>query len=150
MKTGEKPTQVKRSLKKKGSKDVHLGLTLKLPVVNYTNDRETKEFIVREAKKMDANFRERSGARYRLNRWREAQLSKGRRIVYGDLVREFVQLNKPEKKYERIASGRYINFLSDYLNQVPGATKQEAIEAWNQLKKRNVPKTFAGWKKLSR
>ncbi len=150
LKTGKKSTRVRRNLEKKVSKDVHRGLTLRLPVVNYTNDPETKDFIVREAKKIDPDFRERSGARYRLNRWREEQLSKGRRIVYGDLVREFVSLNKPDRKYERIASGRYINFLSDYLDKVPNATMQEAIAAWNELKTKNVPKTFAGWKKLRR
>lgn len=146
--TGKTSAMVKRSLKKTDSKDVDRGLTLELRVVNYTNDSETKDFIVREAKKMDPSFRERSGARYRLNRWREEQLSSGKRIVYGDLVREFVNLNRPETEYGRIASGRYINFLSDYLNEVPGATMQDAIDAWKILKKKNVPKTFAGWKKL--
>ena len=147
-KTGKKSTLVKRNLKKEAAKDVHLGLTLNRAVVNYTNDSETKGFIIREAKKKDPDFRERSGARYRLNRWREEQLSKGRCIVYGDLVDQFVSLNKGDRKYDRIASARYINFLSDYLREIPGSTLPDAIEAWNMLKSKNVPKTFSGWMQL--
>ena len=146
--TGKKSALVKRKLTKGSAKDVHLGLRPDLPVGNYTNDPTTKEFIIREAKKRDPDFRERSGSRYRLNRWREEQLSKGRRIVYGDLVDQFESLNKKGKKYERISSGRYINFLSDYMKEVSGATLPAAISAWNSLKSKNVPKTFSGWKQL--
>jgi hypothetical protein len=149
-KTGKASALATRNLTKGAAKDVLKGLALDLPVVNYTNDPETKDFIVREARKKDPDFRERSGARYRLNRWREDQLGKGKRIVYGDLVDQFVNLNRKGKEYERIPSARYLNFLSDYLRENPGSTLPEAIAAWNELKTKKVPKTFSGWKRIRR
>src|SRR5262245_57353985 len=41
-----------RSLAKAGPKDVAKGLSLDLPVVHYTSNRETKDFIAKEALKM--------------------------------------------------------------------------------------------------
>ena len=67
-------------------KDVERGLHLDLPVVRYTNDPETKQFLEQEARKIVPGLRRRSGTRYRLNRWRDAQLANGVRIRYRDLV----------------------------------------------------------------
>src|SRR5437773_11433938 len=39
----------KRTLSKSGIRDIEKGLSLTLPVVNYTSNSETKDFIVREA-----------------------------------------------------------------------------------------------------
>src|SRR5438552_3842630 len=51
LRTKKIETPTKRSLLRSGPKDVELGLRLDLPVVNYTSNKETKDFIVREAKK---------------------------------------------------------------------------------------------------
>jgi hypothetical protein len=83
----------KRTLSKSGIRDIEKGLSLRLAVVNYTGNRETKDFIVREAKKLVPDLKRKSGARYRLNRWREEQLTKGIKITYGDLVKQYVKLN---------------------------------------------------------
>jgi len=40
---------------------------------------------------------------------------------------------------------RYINFMSDFLAAQPGATKAEAIKAWQKLKKMDCPKTYRDW-----
>src|SRR5262245_19636528 len=72
-------------------RDVDLGLRLDRRVVRYTNDPETKAFLEREAAKMSPSYRRRSGARYRINRWRDTQLARGRPITYRDLVREYVR-----------------------------------------------------------
>lgn len=53
-------------------KDVERGLSLKLPVMTYTNDSETKDFLERESRKLSPEHKQRSGSRYRLNRWRGA------------------------------------------------------------------------------
>ena len=58
-------------------KDVERGLHLDLRVVRYTNDPETKLFLEQEARKLVPGLRRRSGARYRLNRWRETQILNG-------------------------------------------------------------------------
>jgi hypothetical protein len=128
------------------ARDVDLGLRLDRRVVRYTNDPGTKAFLEREAKKLSPSYRRRSGARYRLNRWRDAQLAKGRRITYRDLVKTYVRLSAPAARYARVPTGRYINFLADFLRQEPRATRPAAIRAWHAVKRMNCPKTYAAWR----
>lgn len=150
LKTGKVNNPAKRSLVRSGITDLEKGLTLDLPVVLYTSNRETKSFLEREAEKLAPGLRRRSGARYRLNRWREEQLTNGRRITYRDLVNEYIRLNGNEVKFERVPTGRYINFLADYLANEPGATHQAAIDAWKKLKKLDIPKDYPSWKKAQK
>jgi hypothetical protein len=146
LQTGRIALPTKRSLTKSGIKDLEKGLNLRLPVINYTSNRETKEFIMREAQKIAPGLKKKSGTRYRLNRWREEQLTKGIPITYGDLVKEYVRLNQIEEPFKQIPVGRYINFLSDFLNSEKDATRADALAAWKQLKRMNVPKTYRDWK----
>ncbi len=150
LKTGQVKSPTKRSLSKNGDRDSDRQLTMKTPVINYTNNRETKDWIVAQAKKLNKHFKERSGARYRLNRWREEQITAGKAIAYGDLVRHYVELNKPDQEYKKIPSGRYINFLSEYMSQERNPTKSNAIAAWHELKALKIPKTYTAWRKLRR
>lgn len=53
IRTGEAKTLVKRQLSKSGARDVDKGLRLDLPIVHYTSNKETKDFIQREASKLD-------------------------------------------------------------------------------------------------
>ena len=142
---------VKRSTRKRpggsGLKDSDRGLKLSLPVGVYTNNKETKSFIVREARKIAPNFKEKSGSRYRLNRWREEQIERGVKITYGDLVTQFVELSETAGRFPQAPSGRYINFLSDYFLGEKGADRDEAIKAWNTLKNLDIPKTYSAWRK---
>src|ERR1700681_1013085 len=71
LKTGKAELPTKRKLTKSGVKDVEKGLSVDLPVIHYTSNKQTKDFIVREAKKIVPGLKEKSGVRYRLNRWRE-------------------------------------------------------------------------------
>src|SRR5262245_32552794 len=71
LKTGKIRRPTKRSLSTKGPKDVESGLSMDLPVVVFTNDQETKAFLDQEAQKLIPGLKRKSGARYRLNRWRE-------------------------------------------------------------------------------
>jgi hypothetical protein len=128
-----------------GTRDVERGLALDLPVVVYTNDKTTKDFLEREAAKMAPRYERRSGARYRLNRWREDQLARGATITYRDLIAEYVRLNTVEEPFAKIPHGRYINFLSEYLAKEPNATHAAARAAWKQLKRLDVPKDYASW-----
>lgn len=147
LKTGKTEIPTKRDLSRSGIRDIEKGLGLDLPVVNYTSNKETKDFIVREAKKLVPDLKKRSGARYRLNRWREEQLTAGLKITYRDLVHKYVELNQGEDPFRRVPSGRYINFLSDFLKNEKGATKEQAIHVWKELKEMDIPKTYAAWKK---
>ena len=94
--------------------------------------------------------RQKSGARYRLNRWREQEISAGNQITYGDLVREYARLCGVSGRFPQARSGRYINFLSDFLRREKGISRKHAIAAWHELKKLDVPKTYSAWRKWQR
>jgi hypothetical protein len=128
-----------------GTRDVERGLALDLRVAVYTNDRATKDFLEREAARMAVGYMRRSGARYRLNRWREDQLARGVVITYRDLVAEYVRLSTSRQPFVKIPHGRYINFLAEYLANEPGATHAAARAAWKRLKRLDVPKDYASW-----
>lgn len=147
--TGKAENPAKRSLDRSGTRDIEKGLRLDLPVVNYTSNRETKDFIVSEALKIVPGLKRRSGARYRLNRWREEQLTKGRGITYKDLVNKYIELNQGEGPFAQEPSGRYINFLSDFLKNEKGASREDGIRVWKELKNLDIPKTYDAWKKRS-
>jgi hypothetical protein len=143
--TGTVQSPTKRALSRTGVRDLEHGLHLDLPVVSYTSNKETKDFIEREAQKLAPRLRRRSGVRYRLNRWREEQLTKGRKITYGDLVRQYVHLTQAEGPFARIPHVRYINFISDFLAGEKGTTRKAAIRAWEELKQLDVPKDYRSW-----
>ena len=148
LKTGKVEVLAKRNLSKSGIRDIDRGLSLKLPVVNYTSNKETKDFLVKEAKKIAPDLKRKSGARYRLNRWREEQLTKGVKITYGDLVKHYIKLNQTEGRFQQAPTGRYINFLSDFLATEKNATRNSALKAWKELKKLNIPKNYQAWKEF--
>jgi hypothetical protein len=146
LRTGNAALPTKRSLRKTGVKDVERGLNLKLQIENYTSNRETKDFIVEQARMMATDVREKSGVWYRLNRWREEQILSGKHPTYGDLVRQYIVLNKMQR-FERVPHGRYINFIADFLAADTNATRAEAIAAWKKLKELDVPKDYPSWVK---
>jgi hypothetical protein len=127
-------------------RDVDLGLRLDRRVVRYTNDAATKDFLERQAKKLAAGYRRRSGARYRLNRWREKQLNEGVELTYRDVIEEYVRLSQSTERFARIPHGRYINFVSDFLANEPAATTADASAAWQILKGMDCPKTYRAWR----
>lgn len=128
--SGKIKSPTKRSLSTSGTKDVERGLSLDLSVVVYTNNKETKAFLEREAQKLAPGLKRKSGARYRFNRWREEQLIKGRKLTYRDLVKEHVRLNQIREPFAHIPHVRYINFMSDFLAADKSATREQAIKAW--------------------
>jgi hypothetical protein len=149
LKTGKIESPTKRSLSTAGPKDVEQGLSLSLPVALYTNDKETKDFLEREAQKLVPGLKRKSGARYRFNRWREEQLVNGVKITYRDLVNEYVRLNLIKEPFAQIPIDCYINFMSDFLSGERGATREQALRAWKKLKKLDVPKNYRSWVRLN-
>src|SRR3954470_2932019 len=101
LRTGRAALPTKRSLRKAGVKDVDRGLNVKLRIENYTSNRETKDFILAQARMMAPDVGEKSGVWYRLNRWREEQITSGKHPTYGVLVRQYVALNKMPR-FERV------------------------------------------------
>jgi hypothetical protein len=145
--TGKLESPTRRTLSRSGARDVDQGLSRRLPVRVYTNDEQTKDFLEREARRLVPSFRRKSGVRYRLNRWREEQLTRGVKLTYGDLVDAYVRLNQRPEPFERIPHGRYINFVADFLRSEKGATRARAIAAWKQLKAMDIPKDYRSWAK---
>ena len=150
LRTGDAKSFARPTLTKFGPRDVDLGLRLDLPVVHYTSNRQTKDFIEQEAAKLVSDFKRKSGTRYLLNRWREEQRRQGCRITYGDLVRHAIELNRTKDGPLRIEHGRYINFISDFRKANEGAPMADAIAAWNVLKKLDTPKTYQAWVRKTR
>jgi hypothetical protein len=146
LRTGKAALPTKRSLRRIGVKDVDCGLNLKLRIEHYTCNRETKEFIVEQARLMVPEICEKPGVWYRLNRWREEQTTSGKHPTYGDLVRQYIALNKMER-FEKVLHGRYINFVAEFLAANKGVPRAEAIAAWTELKRLDVPKDYASWVK---
>jgi hypothetical protein len=150
LRTGGVRSRARRERSTSGVRDVEKGLRLDLPVVNYTSNAETKAFIQREAAKREPGFTHASGTRYLLNRWREEQLRKGRPITYEDLVERAIELNKTKRGPLRLEHGRFINFVSDFLAANPGVSRDEALDAWRELKEMDAPKTYDGWSSAHR
>jgi hypothetical protein len=145
IRTGQAKSPTNRSTARCGVPDVALGLRLDLPVVNYTSNPETKAFIEREAARLQPGFKRASGTRYLLNRWREQQLSAGKRITYRHLVEQAIKLNQTEKSPLRLEHGRYINFISDFMAANRGASHGQAVKAWHEVKALDAPKTYEAW-----
>lgn len=145
LKTGQIQIPTQRKLKKSGPKDTTLGLSLDLPIIHYTSNKETKNFLLAEAQKLVPGFKVKSGTRYLLNRWREEQLTAGASITYGDLVREMIRLSQETEGPLRIEHGRYNNFISDFMAAKAG-TRKQAISAWHEVKQATGPKTYEFWR----
>lgn len=150
LRTGKIEKPNRKNISKSKIKDLEKGLSLNLPIENYTSNRTTKDFILKEALKIAPNLKRKSGVSYRINRWREEQIDKGRKITYGDLVRQYVKLNQVQGKFEKVPVVRYINFLSEFLAKEKTASRQQGVAAWNELKKLNIPKTYEAWKKYKK
>lgn len=141
-----KLVRLRRSVNAAQVKDVERGLSLKLRVMVYTNDAQTKEFLERESRAASPEHKQRSGSRYRLNRWREQRIAAGEKITYGDLVREYVRLNRPDVAHERAPQVCYINFLSDFFAAEKNAVRTDGLRAWAEVKRLDGPKTYQAWK----
>ena len=115
-------------------------------VENFSNKKETWEFINSEMDKRVPGLKQKSGAKYWLNRWIEDKLSHGEKITYEDVIREYIRLNKTEGKLPQIPSCKFNNFISDYLANEKRATREDALEAWNKLKIMKAKKDYITWK----
>lgn len=145
LRTGRVASRGTLSSSPRGPRDSERSLRPTTRIVNYTNDVATKTFLLTHAGKLDPAFELRSGTRYPLNRWREEQIARGRRLTYGDLVKHFVALNRGPRKPLRREHGRYNNFVADFAKANPGVGWKRMLAAWQQLKELDAPKTYASW-----
>jgi hypothetical protein len=146
LRTGKAALPTKRALRRAGPKDVERGLHLKRRIEHYTSNRETKDFIIEQGRRLAPEVRRKSGVWYRLNRWREEQITSGARPTYGDLVRQYVALNRTPQ-FERIPIRCYNYFVADFLAADKNASRAQIVAAWNELKTLDAPKDYASWVK---
>jgi hypothetical protein len=144
LRTGKAVLPTQRATRKTGVKDIARGLRLNLRIEHYTSNRVTKNFIREQAALIAPEVRAKSGVWYRLNRWREEQITKGAGPTYGDLVRHYIGLNRKER-FEKIPYRCYINFLAEFLAAEKEATRAAALAAWAELKRLDIPKDYASW-----
>lgn len=149
LRTGSIKGSERKNIAKSGVKDLEKGLTTSLRIVHYTSNKQTKGFIISEALKMVPELKIKSGVWYRINRWRDEQITKDRNITYGDLVKQFVSLNQTKDPFQKAPVTRYINFLADYLAHEKGSTRTKAIREWEKLKRLDIPKDYKSWKKYN-
>ena len=116
-------------------------------VENFSNKKETWEFIHSEMDKRIPGLKPKSGAKYWLNRWIENKLSHGEKITYDDVICEYIRLNQTEGRLPQIPSCKFNNFISDYLANEKNATREAALDAWNELKAMKSKKDYITWKK---
>lgn len=129
---------------KKGIKDSNL--TLKTKIINYTSNKATKDFILSEARKIQPDFPKKSGVWYWLNRYRDEQMQNNLPIIYGDLVNQFLILSNKKERLPKIPSTKFNNFITDFIEAKEGS-RSEAMMAWEELKKLDIPKTYKEWKR---
>ncbi|MDY6866206.1 MAG: hypothetical protein SVY15_09610, partial [Halobacteriota archaeon] len=72
-------------------------LRLNTIIKNYKNNKKTWFFINKEVHKLQPDFKEKSGTKYWLNRWREKEIEKGNTITYSDLIKEYIRLNNIDR-----------------------------------------------------
>ena len=149
LRTGRLDSVRTRAVPTSRTRDSDLGITRRRRIVNYINDRATKDFLEQERARLSPGQRQKSGARYRLNRWREQQILAGEPLTYGDLAKKYVELSDVEGAFPQARSARYINFISDFLGSEPNMSREDAISAWHEVKALDCPKTYGWWKKLS-
>ncbi len=124
-------------------------LRLDSRVVNYVDDRKTKGFLLKRVESKYGPLPDKSGQWYGLNSWRKAQLAKQERITYADLVEQLASLKRRKGRLPQIPAARLNNFISDFIADPENAGKgrEQALEAWNELKQSNSHKTYIAYKK---
>lgn len=147
LKTGKIIASSRKNITKTGQKDIEKGLTRQLEIRNYTSNKETKTFILKEADHLAPGLKIKSGVWYRINRWRDEKITNGEKIKYGDLIHQFVKLNEANEKFEKIPTTLFNNFVSDYLKNQKQATRKQAVTAWEKLKSLPISKDYSSWDK---
>ncbi|MCC8374821.1 hypothetical protein CKY10_19295 [Photorhabdus sp. HUG-39] len=123
-------------------------LTLESLVINYVSDKQTKNFLLEQVNRQYGPLADKSGQWYWLNHWRKAQIANNNKITYGDLVEHLASLKQQEGRLPQIPSARLNNFISDFIAdpENKGKGKKQALEIWQVLKEKNLPKTYLAYK----
>lgn len=141
LKTGKK---LKPGQAAKGVPDSARPLTPKTIVINYKNDPVTRQFFT---KHIGSHFKFSA----RVNIFRKAALAKGKKITYGDLIKEWLreyELRKDKNvQLPIMQSCEYNQFTRDYYAANPRAPRTAVIAAWKQARTLAGAHTYQAWLK---
>lgn len=143
IKTGK--INIPKKIRLNNKSNVEDVLRLNTIIKNYKNNKKTWLFINKEVHKLQSKFKEKSGAKYWLNRWREKEIEKGNTITNDDLIKEYIKLNNINRLLQ-IPSAKFNNFITGYFKNEKRKTRTDAVKAWEKLKKMNIPKDYNLWK----
>ena len=146
--TGRIPTRRPvPSRKSSGSRD---RLAPDVTVVNYVDDRVTKDFLRSVVHVDEPGLRDKSGQWYWLNDWRRRQQEAGARFTYRDLAEHLRLLMRTEGRLPQIPSARMNNFITDFRADHDKAEtpREDIISAWMWLKRQPGPNTYAEYQRL--
>lgn len=121
-------------------------------VVNYVDDRRTKEFLLRCVHEQAPELKDKSGQWYWLNDWRRRKQEEGARFTYKSLANHLRQLMETSGRLRQIPSARMNNFITDYRadSSAPQVSHKELMDKWMWLKRQPGPNTYAEYKRLQR
>lgn len=119
-------------------------------VLNYAGDARTKQFLLGLARSQSPGLADKSGQWYWLNDWRREQQAAGAEFSYRDLGNRLRALMQTEERLPQIPSARMNNFLTDFRADPANSefSRKEAMDAWEQLKAADGPKTYQHWTTL--
>jgi len=137
------------SRKKAGVRDE---LEKNATVVNYVDDRRTKEFLLLCVHEQAPELKDKSGQWYWLNDWRRKKQEEGALFTYKSLANQLHQLMETSGRLPQIPSARMNNFMTDYRADpsVPQVSHKELMAKWMWLKRQPGPNTYAEYKRLQR
>lgn len=132
------------------SRAVRDELVAQTVVVNYVDDRATKDFLRECVHVASPNLKDKSGQWYWLNDWRRAQQQMGARFTYADLAERLRDLMRTDGRLPQIPSARLNNFITDYRADAVNSkvARDQVIEAWEWLKRQPGPNTYAEYRSL--
>ncbi|MEP7216760.1 MAG: hypothetical protein ABI782_10950 [Anaerolineaceae bacterium] len=73
--------------------------------------------------------------------------SAGKRITYGHLVKQAIELDRTKQGPLRVEHLRYVNFISDFMSHESLRSHSAAVKAWREVKRMDAPKTYEVWVK---
>lgn len=121
-------------------------------VVNYVDDRRTKEFLLRCVHEQAPELKDKSGQWYWLNDWRRKKQEEGAHFTYKSLANHLRRLMETSGRLPQIPSARMNNFITDYRadSSVPQVSHKELMAQWMWLKRQPGPNTYEEYKRLQR
>jgi hypothetical protein len=142
--TGNKNKTISKTNSLKYKQDSLNKLDKNSLVLNYKNDKKTREFFIKEI-----------GSHFRFNDYLRSFNNRiidiNNKITYGDLIQGWITYENEKKSLniEKVIGKQfeYNQFMRDFFKNEKGKNRQEAIEAWNFVKSLPGKRDYDSYKK---